>query len=110
MNRAIACTLMFAGCVSVRNPAVYENEVSFFLELAQQQTEELEVFIKSECCTNGELSQESSCKKAAELVVVSNARASWHAEMMLFLGGVIKDRPSNVAPSIPSASAACAGD
>ena len=118
----IAVISMFAsGCAGkyvVRNADTMRANIAFTNQLVQQSQSALESMISRQCScdsegkwvrpdSSGAMVDDQTCNQAAEIVVVTRARWTWHTEMTMFLNGFTEERPSAKPPEIPANSVLC---
>lgn len=106
-----ASVLSGASCGSIcpvtRDANVYQTELDFLEQAALQPVESLSGFVGKFCkCAEGKFTTDE-CHQAAKHVVTVRARVSWHKQMALFNGGLVKERPSQDPPDIPAAETLC---
>lgn len=110
----LLATLCIVGCkrqVVVRDAAVYKNQTKFLQAVADQEADALESLIAKNCTCEGDADalewSTPECEQAAEVLVIERATVQYRVDMMLYLGGLIEERPSKDAPEIPENTTAC---
>ena len=103
-----------SGCNKhiVRDAKVYAAEIAFVGSAANEQVENALALMKVSCeCREPDglplqfVTRE--CLDMAQTVVVVRARMDYHLAYMQYLGGLIKERPSDVPPEVPEANTLC---
>jgi hypothetical protein len=98
------------GCTKyiVRDKTVYQAELNQYDSWATQQAALLRGFVTAHCtCNEAKEFTTPECKKSAEFILTVEARAAWHKDMSLFLGGLTETRPPGTPPEIPANSTLC---
>jgi len=102
------------GCgAAVRDPVVYETEIDFIQKVADEQAERavalIDAYCECESIVDGEepTFTTEECEKAAKTIQVIRARIGWHADMMLYLGGITEKRPDKDPPEVDPSHELC---
>lgn len=99
--------IMLSSCSSVlRDADTYKTEVAWWLQATKTSANALRPFVSEHCrCVDGSFTT-SACEEAAGTLAVLDARASWHAQMMLFEAKLTETDPGS-APKIANLLAYC---
>ncbi len=101
---AIACTIFACATspVVTRDPQTYGQEIVFWRMVATQSAERLGGLIMVYCTCEGRKPFRKfatrQCHDAAALAVVLVSRATYHADMMEYLGGLRDVKPQPPPP------------
>ena len=88
----------------LRDAEVYRVEVAQYDSWATQQAGYLRGFITEHCaCDEAGNFKDADCGKAADFVLVIEARHAWHLNMSLYNASLLDERPGELPP-IPELS------
>ena len=98
-------TLFLMGCphkTILRDAEVYRTEIAQYDSWATQQAAYLRKFITEHCeCDEAGGFKDADCSKAADFVLVIEARHAWHLNMSLYNASLTDERPGEL-PKIPA--------
>ena len=107
---AIACTIFACATAPAvtRDPQTYAQEIVFWRLVAAQSAERLGALITAYCTCEGRKPFRKfatrECHDAAALAVVLVSRATYHADMMEYLGGLRDVKPQPPPELTPNVS------
>lgn len=117
MKNVVVAALMalsFTACkrnVTVRDAKVYKAQAKYMKTVSDQQAEALETFINAHCKCTGDADAPKwssvECEEAAEILVIQRATVQYRFDMMMYLGSLSEERPSEEVPEIPPNTSVC---
>jgi len=105
LSLVVGSALLLPACKHViRDPSVYRSEVEFDRKLAHQQAAQLQHWVGLSCkCQDGKF-VDDHCRASAKLILLVQGHVDWHADMKLYLAGLIEQRPGELPPLSPTTS------
>jgi len=108
----VGMVLLGSGCApSVRDKAVYQAEIAFVEDAAEEQVERGIALINSMCKCEYMMGERffttEVCADLAETILVVQYRLKYHTEFMRYLGGINAKRPPKNPPEVPETNSLC---
>lgn len=86
----------------LRDAEVYRTEIAQYDSWATQQAAYLRGFITEHCeCDEAGNFKDDDCSKAADFVLVIEARHEWHLNMSLYNASLLDERPGELPAILP---------
>lgn len=96
----VALALGCSSSVAVRDKQSYQMELAQWHKWSLAQAALLKGFITRYCSCKGDAFESPHCRDAADYVLTVEARADWHYEMGLYLGGARAEHPAQDPPAV----------
>jgi hypothetical protein len=95
MKYILICIIGFSNlsCAGIRNLVTYQLELQFIQQGLERQNEVVLAHIQAVCCDRGRYTGSLECESMSDMYITLRERATYHFDMMRYLGRISDDRP-----------------